>query len=178
MGRGLEASQAAPERVATAHLVGRRPSQRDRRDWCALLRDPRVAASLGCVPAPAAAERAFAANLAHWRQHGFGQWAWRAPAGTFAARGGLRYYEPEGERVVELGYSVASPLWGRGLSTEIARAAVAVGFQRLGLAEIVAFTRPDNEGSRRVMEKAGFRYERVIRHGGLPHVLYVRRAAP
>ena len=41
--------------------------------------------------------------------------------------------------------------------------------------EIVAFTRPDNVASRRVMEKADFVYERDVLHVGLPHVLYRRR---
>ena len=38
--------------------------------------------------------------------------------------------------------------------------------------DLIAFTLPDNLASRRVMEKAGFAYEREILHAGLPHVLY------
>ena len=63
------------------------------------------------------------------------------------------------------------------LRTELAHACVEVGFEQLGLLEIVAFTLPDNIASRRVMEKAGFRYERDIVHAGLPHVLYRRQRA-
>jgi RimJ/RimL family protein N-acetyltransferase len=36
----------------------------------------------------------------------------------------------------------------------------------------VAFTLPTNTGSRRVMEKLGFHYEREISRAGLAHVLY------
>lgn len=42
-------------------------------------------------------------------------------------------------------------------------------------AELVAFTLPHNAASRRVMEKAGFAYERDTEHAGLPHVLYRSR---
>ena len=47
-----------------------------------------------------------------------------------------------------------------------------VGFGALGLQRIVSFTLPFNLRSRRVMEKAGLRYERDIVHAGMPHVLY------
>ena len=49
---------------------------------------------------------------------------------------------------------------------------MAVGFERLGLDDVVAFTLPTNRGSWRVMEKTGFEYERDVVHAGLPHVLY------
>jgi RimJ/RimL family protein N-acetyltransferase len=62
--------------------------------------------------------------------------------------------------------------WGRGLATELARESVRVGFGVLGVADLVCFTLPTNARSRRVMEKAGFRYERDVEHAGLPHVLY------
>ena len=78
---------------------------------------------------------------------------------------------------VELAYALRSEYWGRGLATELARAAVAVGFERLGLREIVAFTLPTNRASWRVMEKTGFEYERDFVHRGLPHVIYRRPAS-
>ena len=61
---------------------------------------------------------------------------------------------------------------GEGLATELARAAIAVGFGPLGRETLVALTLPDNRASRRVMEKAGLGYERDVEHAGLPHVLY------
>ena len=42
------------------------------------------------------------------------------------------------------------------------------------LQRVVAYTLPDNWASRRVMEKAGFAYERDVMHVGLRHVLYRR----
>ncbi len=40
------------------------------------------------------------------------------------------------------------------------------------ITDLVCFTRTDNIASRRVMEKAGFRYERDFERAGLPHALY------
>jgi RimJ/RimL family protein N-acetyltransferase len=69
-------------------------------------------------------------------------------------------------------------LWGKGLATEIARALLKIGFEHLGLAQLVAFTITTNHASRRVMEKVGFTFERELAHAGLPHVLYrIRRDA-
>ena len=65
------------------------------------------------------------------------------------------------------------------MATEGARAALAFGFERLGLEEIVAFTVPGNLRSRRVMEKLGMRYSEDFAHPSIEtghplsrHVLY------
>ena len=91
-------------------------------------------------------------------------------------RGGLQYTYTAGLHDVEAAWAIVPERWGQGLATELALACVEVGFEQLGLRQIVAFTLPDNVASRRVMEKAGFEYERDIVHVGLAHVLYVRRA--
>lgn len=78
----------------------------------------------------------------------------------------------EGVPEVEVGYAVRASHWGRGIATAIARASLDAGFGELGLQRIVSFTLPFNLRSRRVMEKAGLRYERDIVHAGMPHVLY------
>ena len=56
---------------------------------------------------------------------------------------------------VELGYRLAREHWGRGYATEGARAALSIGFDRLGLQEIVSFTPTINLPSRAVMERVG-----------------------
>ena len=82
---------------------------------------------------------------------------------------------------VEIGWRLAAPYWGRGYATEGARAALAVGFETLGLGEIVSSTVPGNLRSRRVMEKIGMARDPAddFDHPALPeghrlrrHVLY------
>ena len=95
--------------------------------------------------------------------------------GEPVGRGGLQYTFTAGLHDVEAGWAILPDRWGQGLATELAHACVQVAFEQLGLRQIVAFTLPDNIASRRVMEKAGFEYERDIVHAGMPHVLYRRR---
>lgn len=82
---------------------------------------------------------------------------------------------------VEVAWRLARRAWGRGYATEGARAALAYGFDTLGLDEIVSFTVPANVRSRRVMEKLGMTRapQDDFEHPSLPrghplrtHVLY------
>ena len=87
---------------------------------------------------------------------GLGQWAVEIPGvAPFIGYVGLSPadFEASFTPAVEVGWRLAADHWGRGYATEAARAAVADGFQRLALAEIVSFTAVFNHRSRRVMEK-------------------------
>lgn len=55
----------------------------------------------------------------------------------------------------EIGWRLVRRAWGHGYATEGARAALAHGFDTLGLEEIVSFTVPANVRSTRVMERLG-----------------------
>ena len=63
----------------------------------------------------------------------------------------------------EIGYSLAYWLWNRGYMTEAVRALVRFGFERMGLNRIEARCKVVNLASARVLEKAGFRLEGVLR---------------
>ena len=88
---------------------------------------------------------------------------------------------------VEIGWRLAAAFWNRGYATEGARAALAFGFEQLGLDEIVSYTVPGNVRSRRVMEKIGMVHDPGgdFEHPLLPpghhlsrHVLYrLKRSA-
>ncbi|HWE40529.1 MAG TPA: GNAT family protein [Isosphaeraceae bacterium] len=164
------------ETIETPRLVGRRLGPGHIEEVRVLLRDPLVMRTLSADGAPMP-EPDIRASLDqaddHWHRHGFGLWAFRArDDGRFVGRGGLKWYEVEGEDVVGVGYAIISPEWGRGHATEIARACLRVGFGRLGLEHIGCWTLPFNHASRRVMEKVGFRYLRDADFAGLPHRIY------
>jgi len=61
----------------------------------------------------------------------------------------------------ELGYWYAADSWGQGYGTEAARALLRVAFRDLKLLAVTAAADPRNRGSNRVLEKAGFRLERI-----------------
>jgi len=112
-------------------------------------------------------------NDAHWAEHGFGFWIFRArEGGQFLGRGGLKCYTIDDQDVVGLAYAVIFDHWNRGLATEMAAASLRIGFEQLALPEVASWTLPFNVASQRVMEKLGFRHESDIVFAGLPHRLY------
>ncbi|HEX5055813.1 MAG TPA: GNAT family N-acetyltransferase [Gammaproteobacteria bacterium] len=62
---------------------------------------------------------------------------------------------------VEIGWRLAFQYWGKGYATEAARGCLRAGFERLDLAEIVAFTAIGNMRSRAVMQRLGMREDPV-----------------
>lgn len=94
----------------------------------------------------------------HFTRRGFGLWAVEVTGGApFIGFIGLSVppFDAPFMPCVELGYRLAFEHWGRGYATEGSRAALAFGFETLGLAEIVAMTAIGNQRSRRVMERLG-----------------------
>ena len=168
------------ERFETARMLCERLRLEHAAEQSRLLRDPRVGVTLWPRPEPPTEAEligGLAAKVDHWERHGFGMWLLRdRETGEMVGRGGLQHTYTAGLNDVEASWAIVPERWGQGLATELAFACVEVGFEQLGLLEIVAFTLPTNAASRRVMEKSGFGYERDIIHVGLPHVLY-RRAA-
>jgi ribosomal-protein-alanine N-acetyltransferase len=63
----------------------------------------------------------------------------------------------------EVGYAVNPAYRGPGIAPEALRAVIDLGFGRLGLNRIAALAMLDNPASTRVMEKAGMRYEGILR---------------
>ena len=62
-----------------------------------------------------------------------------------------------------LGYALSKALWGQGVMTEATRLVVEHLWRDPTVWRIEADTHPDNVGSQRVLEKAGFRREGVLR---------------
>jgi RimJ/RimL family protein N-acetyltransferase len=122
----------------------------------------------------------------HWRREGFGFWAVDDDSGFVGLVGLLRVgfaapFVDAAAPPVEVGWRLARHAWGRGYAVEAAREAVAVAFDVIGVDEVVSFTVPANQRSRRVMERLGmthdpagaFEHPRLPEgHPLRPHVLY------
>jgi len=99
---------------------------------------------------------------AHFERYGFGLWAVEVrERRSFIGFVGLAVpsFEAHFTPCVEVGWRLAQQCWGLGYATEAARAAVTFGFGQLPLEEIVSFTVPENERSRRVMNRLGMTYD-------------------
>ena len=130
----------------------------DREPFAALNADLRVmeffAAPLDRVASDAMADRC--QSLIDKR--GWGFWAVETKATQeFIGFVGLHTPAPElpFSPCVEVGWRLAFQYWGKGFATEAARGALRVGFELLGLHEIVSFTPVRNLRSRAVMERLG-----------------------
>jgi RimJ/RimL family protein N-acetyltransferase len=106
---------------------------------------------------------AFAGRIrGFFAEHGWGLWVLELPGqAPFAGFVGLarHHFPAHFTPAVEVGWRLDPRWWGRGLAPEAARAALAFGFDTVGLAEIVSMTVPANRPSRRVMEKLGMRHD-------------------
>ena len=174
--------------LRTERLVLRAWCDDDLAPFAALNADPAVMEFFPTTLTRAASAAAAGRIRAEIAERGFGLWAVEVPGmAPFIGFTGLSMprFEAHFTPCVEIGWRIARAHWGRGYAPEAARAALADGFGRLGLAEIVAFTATGNERSRRVMEKLGMRHDPAddFDHPNLPpghplrrHVLYrIRR---
>ncbi len=97
---------------------------------------------------------------AHWTAHGFGLWVvTERNTGAFIGRAGLQYLPGAEPPEIEVGYILLETAWGRGYATELAQASLWFAFERLNADHVVALALAANEGSTRVMLKAGMTRE-------------------
>jgi RimJ/RimL family protein N-acetyltransferase len=97
-------------------------------------------------------------ELEHERAHGVQYWAlFERAGGAHVGCCGLRPADPAAG-LWELGFHLRPEFWGAGYATEAGRAVVAWAFGPFGAKELVAGHHPENAGSRRVLEKLGFRH--------------------
>jgi RimJ/RimL family protein N-acetyltransferase len=103
-----------------------------------------------------------AGPAAMYAQRGFGLWlAERREDGVPIGMCGLikRDALPD----IDLGFAFLPAFRGNGYAFEAAQAAIDFAWRRLGLARVVAITAPDNDDSVRLLERLGFRFERMLR---------------
>jgi len=166
----------APAILDTPRMSGEPIGPEHEAEIAELILDPRVYRTLwpwSSAPTRADVRASLIDKREHWERHGFGLWLLRdRDSGLMVGRGGLQYTDAIGGFAVEAAWTVVPERWGQGLATELAIASVSVAFDVLELRDLIAITLPDNHASRRVMDKAGFGYDRDIEHAGLRHLLY------
>ena len=67
------------------------------------------------------------------------------------------------QKRAEVGYALASKVWGRGYATEALKLAVDFAFEALGVARLEADIDPRNDASCRLVERIGFVREGLLR---------------
>jgi RimJ/RimL family protein N-acetyltransferase len=143
--------------IRTERLLLRSWLDTDRDPFAALNADPVVMRHL-LGPITRDRSDAFVDRIeAQWDQSGWGLWAVEVPeVAAFIGYIGLWPADDViGQPAVEVGWRLARRHWAHGYATEGAGHALQYGFETLGVDEIVSFTVPQNERSRRVMERIG-----------------------
>ena len=158
---------------STERLLAEKVTENDLEKFCLMHTNEDVMRTLGGLRNEEKTIENLNWNLKQWADNGFGFWMfYLKDTQEWIGRGGLRRIEVGGNTEVEVGYALMPKFWNQGFATEITQACVEIAFEVIHLDDIVSFTLTTNTSSRRVMEKAGFKYERDIIHAGLPHVLY------
>jgi RimJ/RimL family protein N-acetyltransferase len=143
--------------IRTDRLLLRRWRDSDRDPFAALNADPVVMKHL-LGPMTRDKSDAFVDRIeAQWDEQGWGLWAVEVPGvAPFIGYVGLWPADDViGRHAVEIGWRQARRYWGHGYVTEAAGRALHCGFEAIGLEEIVSFTVPQNDRSRRVMDRIG-----------------------
>lgn len=99
--------------------------------------------------------------MASYAKHGFGLFAVDLKA-SGEPIGICGLVKRDGLDDVDVGYAFLERHWSRGYAVEAAAATVEYGLEKVGLKRVVAITAPDNQGSIRVLERIGLRFEGMI----------------
>lgn len=110
------------------------------------------------------AAQAYISNgpVASYAKHGFGLYLVVLKE-TGESLGMCGLIRREGLEDVDIGYAFLPRFWSRGYASEAAQAVKAYAKEVVGLTRIVAITDPANQGSIRVLEKLGLRFEKMVR---------------
>ena len=71
-------------------------------------------------------------------------------------------WQPQ-HKTAEIGYALSREYWGKGIATEATKELINFGFNKMDLVRIQAKCLVENVGSEKVMEKAGMKFEGILR---------------
>ena len=153
------AHDGVPTALETERLCLRTLQRADARAVARLANDRRIAENTASMPHPYTLADAEDFLRRVETSRGEIAFAITLPDGTLIGGCGLKRNRDD---ATELGYWLGVPYWGQGYATEAARALIDHAFGDLGLDRLEADARVSNPASRRVLEKCGFQWSRVI----------------
>ena len=142
--------------LLTKRLALRRFTPDDREWFVELYGDPDVMRYMGGAQARQDAENMLEARILRYYDEHPGLGIWMTLERSTGERLGLHLINHiRGESIIQVGFVLAKPAWGRGYGTEMAEALLRYGFVDLSLPRICAITDPANLASQNVLLKIG-----------------------
>ncbi len=147
--------------VETQRLLMRRWEHKDFRDYVHIVSDPEVMVPAGCQPASSmeAASAMFYRDLRNDLCYAIVLRGTDEVIGRFKFQSDLRRFHVNS---LSVGYELRRDQWGRGYMTEALAAMITCAFEKKKVDVLAVSHYADNERSRRVIEKCGFRLEGVV----------------
>jgi RimJ/RimL family protein N-acetyltransferase len=165
-----------PPTVTTRQLLLRAPVPTDVDPLFEVQGDAHAMRFTHCARNRDATSQRLAAYAARFAADGFAPWtAILRAENRVIGWGGLNRDPEAPEWGPEVAYFMHPAYWGRGLATELVAASLALAFHALGLAEVGAFTKPENVASARVLRKTGFAFVRYVPELGRDQYVVARR---
>lgn len=165
-------SAAGPNGVAivleTERLTLRRLTEDDAEFMLGLLNEPSFHQYIGDRGVRTVEEaRAYLRNgaIASYERFGFGLWLVRRKEDD-AALGICGLLKRDTLPDVDIGFAFRPAYWSQGYAEESAAAVLGYGKTAFALSRVVAIVQADNASSIRLLDKLGFRFERIIEWPG------------
>ncbi|HET9913843.1 MAG TPA: GNAT family N-acetyltransferase [Anaerolineales bacterium] len=151
--------------LETERLYLRQFSTEDAEFILELLNEPSIIQNIGDRGVRTLEDaRAYLLNgpIASYTKNGFGLYLVLLKE-TSESMGMCGLIKRDGLDNVDIGYAFLPKFWSKGYAVEAAQATRTYAKDVIGLKRLVAITDPANEGSIRVLEKIGLRFEKMIR---------------
>lgn len=149
--------------IVTPRLVLRAPVLADAPALFTFLGDPDAMRHTHVDASLQACRRRVAVHERRRRRDGYAPWTVLTRSDAEIIGWGGLYDDPfDPGWGVEIGYFFHPSTWGRGYASELVGACLQLADHDLALPRVLAFAKPENAGSRRVLEKAGFEVDRFV----------------
>ena len=100
------------------------------------------------------------------KEHGFTNWAViRKEDEALTGKCGFNMLPDNSD--IEISYMLDEPYFGKGYASEISKAALEYGFDKLGFGRVAAQVYPQNFPGIRVIEKLGMKFEKETEYRGI-----------
>ena len=107
------------------------------------------------------AEYWFSVTERNYRVRGYGMFTLESrDSGEIVGFAGIVH--PNNQEEPEIKYALHRDHWGQGLGSELVAGLIVYAKIKLGLSELIATVDPDNQASRRILEKSGMHHEDII----------------